>query len=69
MTTFFDANQARLKLKMILSNYCWYKGSCIIMDKDENNFVILINVSDMSDNIFKIIPKLFDGFKTKIGLE
>ena len=56
MTTFFEASQARLILKMKLSNYAWYNDSCVVTD-DEEDFAVLIGVSKINQKVRKIIPK------------
>jgi len=54
MTTFFEANQVKLILKMKLSNYSWYEGASVIFEKDK--FYVLVSVSKITKEVKKTTP-------------
>ncbi|MFA6609075.1 MAG: hypothetical protein WCT07_04185 [Candidatus Paceibacterota bacterium] len=55
MVSFFEANQARLKLKMKLSNYAWYHD-CGVVSYDDG-YIILAGITRLDPKIRNIIPK------------
>lgn len=59
MANFFDANQARLILKMKLSNYAWYHD-CNVISYDED-YIVLAGIARLDPKIRKIIPKKING--------
>jgi hypothetical protein len=63
MSIFSEANQARLALKMKLSQYGWYKSSSV--ESTEDGFGVIINVTHIDNNIRKIIPPVFGGVYVK----
>lgn len=54
MATFQEANQARINLKMQLSNYCWYSSSEVLFD--EGDYYIRVLVKKVDKSIKKKIP-------------
>ncbi len=67
MSTFREANQVRVSLKMKLINYAWYNGSCILYDKDD--FYISIHVKKIDNQVRKIIPPVCDGVSIRTELD
>lgn len=67
MTTFFEASQARLILKMKLVNHHWYKSSRVIMESD--GFAVLIGVTKLDNDVRKIIPIIHNGVVVKTTIE
>lgn len=67
MTTFFEASQARLIIKMKLINYSWYKSASVITDDD--GFAVLIGVKKINNSIRKAIPNVFNGVVIRTALE
>lgn len=59
MTTFFEANQARLKLKMKLSNYAWYHDCGVIVYN--GSYIVLAGIARLDAKIRKIIPIKVDN--------
>jgi len=59
MISFFEANQARLKLKMKLSNYAWYHD-CGVVTYD-GDYIVLAGIARLDYKIRKIIPKKIDN--------
>lgn len=64
MSTFSEANQVRLGLKMKLSNYAWYNSSAVVNVSD--GFGIVVLTSKLDNKIRKIIPPLIDGISIKV---
>lgn len=67
MSTFIEANQAKLSLKMTLSCYGWYRNMAIVSDGDD--WCILVNVSKIDNSIRKIIPIVHNGITVKVDVE
>ena len=66
MITFREANQAKLALKMMLSNYSWFLGAGVESDGDE--YIVVINAS-RNDNLTKrTIPVVHDGVAVKTNI-
>ncbi len=66
MATFSEVNQAKLSLKMNLSNYCWYNSIAIMPDADD--WCLLVNVDRMDNNIRKVIPIVHKGVSVKVDV-
>lgn len=66
MSTFNEANQARLSLKMILSNYSWFSYSNVEAENDD--YIIVIGVSWTDNSIRKIIPIVHNGVGVKVDV-
>lgn len=67
MATFFEANQARMSLKMKLSNYAWYNWSVVVSEPD--GYSILINVKKIDNSVRKIVAPVIKGVSTKLEQE
>jgi hypothetical protein len=64
MSTFFEANQSRLELKMKLSNYAWYHTSAVIIDTD--GYAVVITVDRIDNKVKKIVPQVLNGVTIKL---
>lgn len=67
MSTFFEAEQARLKLKMKLCNYAWYRSSFVLADQD--SFIVSIGVKFINNEIKKIVPQFQDEVFVKLEID
>ena len=67
MSTFSDANQVRLVLKMKLSMYSWYSSSTVVSIDD--GFGVIIGVKHMDNNVRKLVPPVVDGVSVKAEVE
>jgi hypothetical protein len=67
MSTFNEANQVRLILKMKLSQHSWYSSSMVVSLDD--GFGVLIGVAYMDNRIRKEISPVVNGVsvKTEVG--
>jgi hypothetical protein len=63
MSTFKEANQVRLALKMKLSQYSWYISSVVIIDDD--GYGVLVLVKHVDNNVRKTISPVIDGVGIK----
>lgn len=67
MSTFKEAHQARLSLKMKLSSYAWYSGSGVFTD--EADYMIIVNVKKLDNQVRKLIPPVIDGVSVKTEVD
>ena len=67
MSTFFEANQIRLMLKMKLSQYAWYSSSTVLSLDD--GFGVVIGVKQLDNAVRKLIAPVIDGVSVKVELE
>lgn len=67
MSTFRDANQVRLRLKMKLSQYAWYNSVLVIPDSD--GYLVRVNVTRIDNQVRKLIPPVVEGVSVKIEAE
>ena len=67
MTTFREANQVRVALKMNLSNFYWYNGSNVLFDQDD--YYIVIHVKKLDNQVRKTIPPVSDGCSIRTELD
>lgn len=67
MSTFSDANQVRLLLKMKLSVYAWYSSSTVVSIDD--GFGVVIGVKQMDNSIRKLIPPVVNDISVKVEVE
>lgn len=67
MVTFFEANQARLVIKMKLSLYSWYGSSAVTSEKD--GYSVVVGVKTMNNTVRKTIPQVINGVSIKTELE
>lgn len=67
MTTFRDANQVRLSLKMKLSQYCWYNGCAVLPELD--GYIVVVSVKEIDNKVRKVIAPVVNGVsvKTEVG--
>jgi len=63
MTTFSEANQSRLALKMELSKYSWYDGAVVVSTTD--GFAVIIQVSRIDDTVKRTVPVVRNGVDIK----
>lgn len=67
MSTFSEANQVRLMLKMKLSVYAWYSSSTVVTIDD--GFGVIVGVKHMDNNVRKLVSPVIDGVSVKTELE
>ncbi len=67
MSTFSEANQVRLALKMKLAQHYWYSSSMVHAIDD--GFGVTIGVSHIDNNIRKLIPPVINGVAVKTEVE
>jgi len=67
MSTFSEANQVRLVLKMKLVQYSWYSSSTVLSADD--GFVVVVGVKQMDNTVRKLVPPVVDGVSVKVELE
>lgn len=67
MVTFSEANQARLALKMKLSQHAWYSSSTVASDK--GGYSIVVHVTTLNNTVRKAIPQVVSGVSIKTELE
>jgi hypothetical protein len=67
MSTFSEANQVRLVLKMKLVQYSWYSSSTVLSLED--GFGVVIGVKQMDNTVRKLVPPVVDGVSVKVELE
>ena len=63
MTTFSEANQVRLALKMRYSHYSWYKTSVVVSMDD--SYGVVIGVKHLDNGIRKLIAPFVEGVSIK----
>jgi hypothetical protein len=66
-TTFSEANQLRLKLKMKYSLHWWYSSGVVVAIDD--GFGVIIMVKQLDNNIRKIISPIVNGIVVKTEVE
>jgi hypothetical protein len=59
MTTFHQANQIRLSLKMKFSKYSWYDSSLIANQND--GYAVIIMVRKIDGEVKKLISPVVNG--------
>jgi hypothetical protein len=64
MSTFHEANQVRLALKMKLSQHAWYNSSVVLSSED--GYSILVRVKQVDNKVRKIIAPVIDGVSIKV---
>lgn len=67
MSTFSEANQIRLMLKMKLSQYAWYSSSTVVSIDD--GFGVVVGVKQLDNAVRKQIPPVIDGVSVKAEVE
>jgi hypothetical protein len=68
MATFVEANQARLSIKMKLSQYAWYGSSAVAMSPNDG-YSVVIHVKNLNNTVRKIVPPVINGVSVKLDLE
>jgi hypothetical protein len=61
--SFSAANQAKLALKMKLSQHSWYKSAAVEADGDE--WCVVITTSKIDDRVKKTVPVVYEGVSIK----
>lgn len=67
MSTFKEANQIRLKLKIQLSVHAWYSSSRVVSDDD--GYSVVVAVKQLDNKIRKVIPPVVDGISVRTEQE
>lgn len=67
MSTFKEANQVRLSLKMKLAAYAWYHSSIVTNDPD--GFGVVVYVKQLDNKVRKLIPPVVDGISIKTEVQ
>ena len=67
MSTFKEANQVRLMLKMKLSNFYWYTSSRVISMDDD--FGVVISVKHLDNKVRKLISPVIDGISIRMEVD
>lgn len=67
MSTFREANQVRVALKMKLSNFYWYNSSSVLFDQDD--YYIVVHVKKLDNQVRKTIPPVFDGISIRTEVD
>jgi hypothetical protein len=67
MSTFSEANQVRLILKMKLVQYSWYNSSTVLAADD--GFCVVIGVKRLDNTVRKLVAPVIDGVSVKAELE
>lgn len=67
MSTFSEANQVRLALKMKMSQYAWYKSSTVIAQDD--GFSIVLSVDHIDNKIRKLVSPVIDGISIRTEVD
>lgn len=65
MNEFGLANQARLSIKMQLSQYWWFAGSAVI--KDGDGWAVIVYSELVDDKVKKIVPTVHKDISVIIG--
>lgn len=66
MSSFSEANQAKLSLKMLLHFYSWFQS--ISVEAEEAGYNVIVTVSNMDAKIRKIIPMLHKNVIVKVNV-
>ena len=67
MSTFKEAHQVKLALKMKLQNFAWYHSSLVLPAKD--SYYVQISVKKINDITKKHIPPFYKGVIVRTELE
>jgi hypothetical protein len=67
MSTFNEANQVRLSLKMKLSFYAWYSSSRVCHTND--GFGVIIGAKFVDNNVRKLVAPVVNGVTIKTEAE
>ena len=69
MTTFFEANQVRLILKMKLYQYGWYNDCCVVTSADGSDYTVLVSVRRVDNIIRQIVTSRMRGVTIKLKVD
>lgn len=67
MSTFNEANQVRLMLKMKFSQYAWYSSS--VTFNVDDGFGVIISVNYLDNSVRKLVAPVVNGVVVKTELE
>lgn len=67
MSSFKEANQVRLALKMKLSQFAWYSASGVLTD--DADYLIVITVRKLDNQVRKMVPPVIDGVSIRTEVE
>jgi len=67
MVSFSTANQARLILKMKLSQYAWYNSS-ITIPSSSDGYSVIVMVDKLDNDVRKVIPPIVLNVEIKTEL-
>jgi hypothetical protein len=54
MSSFYEANQAKLSIKMLLSDYAWFRSSSV--ENQGDDYIVVVDISRIDNSIRKLIP-------------
>lgn len=64
MTTFSEASQVRLALKMKFSQYAWYKSSVVLPSGD--GYSVLISARYVDNGVRKLVAPVVNGVSIRV---
>jgi hypothetical protein len=64
MSSFNEANRVKNSLKMALSNYSWYNG--ISVEVDRGSYIVVVNVAKTYFSSISLIPPFKDGIDIQV---
>lgn len=67
MSTFKEANQVRVALKMKLCNHAWYSSSTVLAVDD--GYCVTVTVKQIDNAVRKTIPPVINGVSIKVESE
>ena len=67
MSTFREANQVRIILKMKLANHSWYKSSAVCGTSD--GWGVVIFTQKLDNSVRKVVPPVIDGVSVKTEVD
>lgn len=67
MSTFKEANQVRIALKMKLSQFSWYNSSSVLSVED--GYTVVVVVKHIDNVVRKQVPPVVDGVSVKVEAE
>lgn len=67
MSTFKEANQVRVALKMKLCNHAWYSSSTVLSVDD--GYCVVVTVKEVTNAVRKAVPPVIDGVTIKVESE
>jgi len=65
MTTFSEANQTKLSLKMQLHFFSWFNSISVITE-DGGDYGVLVLVNGLNDSIRKVVPTVKDDVSVRV---